>query len=193
MLPGCGFRGVRPPIEPLDPHPPHRGDMLAPDLDALADRQIAQHLAARKRMLHMQLVDPTHDRQVGRRHRPGLVEAAPAQVQDLCLPPQRQVVRTVDHRLALSMPALLSAHSKKSFSSASSSILACSVFTSPAAPLTARTRLPPPPATATQSVIWFGCTSNCCASSPNVLSPQRHHRLERRCVVPSRPSRHRLS
>src|SRR5436190_17344283 len=38
----------------------------------------------------------------------------------------------VDHRLALNSPALLSAPSKKSFSSVSSPILACSVFTSTA-------------------------------------------------------------
>src|SRR5215212_775645 len=36
----------------------------------------------------------------------------------------------VDHRLALSRPALLSAPDKKSFSRVSSPILACSVFTS---------------------------------------------------------------
>jgi putative ABC transport system permease protein len=39
-------------------------------------------------------------------------------------------MRPVDHRLALCRPALPSARSKKSFSSASSPILACSVFTS---------------------------------------------------------------
>ena len=37
---------------------------------------------------------------------------------------------TVDHRFALSNPALVSAPSKKSFSSVSSPILACSDFTS---------------------------------------------------------------
>src|SRR5712691_10128317 len=107
--------------------------MLATDLDALAVQQVAQHPAARKRMFQMQLIDPAHDRQIGWRHRPRLiVEAAPAELQNLCLPPQRQGMRTVDHRLALSMPALLSAPSKKSFSSVSSPILACSVFTSTA-------------------------------------------------------------
>jgi hypothetical protein len=40
------------------------------------------------------------------------------------------MVRAVDHRLARSNPALLSAPSKKSFSSVSWPILACSVFTS---------------------------------------------------------------
>src|ERR1700689_643816 len=105
----------------------------------------------------MQLVHPPHDegrceaseatprkdvvrarlasegRQVGRQHRPGLViEPAPAELQDLRLPRQRKVVGAVDHRFALSMPALVSAPDKKSFSSANSPILACSVFKSPA-------------------------------------------------------------
>src|SRR5271157_498380 len=81
----------------------------------------------------MQLVDPAHDRQVGRRYRAGLViDAAAAQLQNLRLTRQRQVVRSVDHRFALSMPALVSAPAKKSFSSVSSPILACSVFTSTA-------------------------------------------------------------
>jgi len=37
---------------------------------------------------------------------------------------------TVDHRLALSNPALMSAPSKKSFSSVNSPILACKLFKS---------------------------------------------------------------
>jgi hypothetical protein len=40
------------------------------------------------------------------------------------LPGDRQIVLTVDHRLALSNPALLSAPSKKSFSSVNWPILA---------------------------------------------------------------------
>ena len=89
-----GFRRVRPAVDRLDSHPPHhRGDTLAPDLDALAAQQIAQHPAARERVIEMQFVDPPHDPQVGRRHRTWLVvEAAPAQLQDLCLARQRQGV-----------------------------------------------------------------------------------------------------
>jgi hypothetical protein len=41
-------------------------------------------------------------------------------------------VFAVDHRFALSKPALVSAPSKKSFSSVSSPILACNDFTSTA-------------------------------------------------------------
>jgi hypothetical protein len=65
-VPLCGFRGVRPAIERLDAHPTHhRGDPLAPDRDALATQQIAQHPTARERVVEMQLIDPTHDRQIG--------------------------------------------------------------------------------------------------------------------------------
>src|ERR1051325_8956758 len=79
----------------------------------------------------MQPVKPTHDREVGLRHWPRqVVDAAAADAQNLRLFGNRQVVLTVDHRFALSNPALVSAPSKKSFSSVSSPILACSDFTS---------------------------------------------------------------
>src|SRR4051812_40721392 len=79
----------------------------------------------------MQPVETPHDLQVGRRHRTRqVVDAATADAQNRRLPGDRQVVLTVDHRFALSNPALLSAPSKKSFSSVSSPIFACSDFTS---------------------------------------------------------------
>ncbi|CAG9195925.1 hypothetical protein BVIET440_50315 [Burkholderia vietnamiensis] len=88
----------------------------------------------------------------------------------------RQRMRTVDHRFALSSPALPSAPDKKSFSSVNWPIFACSVFTStgdsfdagPAAPNTSAARSCN---CRFHSVIWFGCTSNCCASSASVCSP----------------------
>jgi hypothetical protein len=54
----------------------------------------------------------------------------------------------VDHRLALSSPALLSAPSKKSFSSVSSPTFACSVFTS-----TAGCAVPLPPGPKTSAAL----------------------------------------
>ena len=88
--------------------------MLAADPDALAAQQIAQHPAAGERVVEMQLVDPPHHRQIGRRHRARpVIEAAPAELQNLGLPGQRKLVLTVDHRFALSMPALPSAPAKK--------------------------------------------------------------------------------
>src|SRR4051812_9842025 len=90
----------------------------------------------------MQPVETPHDGEVGVRHRPRhIVDAATADSQNLRLLGDRQIVFTVDHRFALSNPALVSAPSKKSFSSVSSPILACSDFTSIAG---AAVALPPP-------------------------------------------------
>src|SRR5215207_8201862 len=83
----------------------------------------------------------------------------------------------VDHRFALGhTPVLASACSKKSLARVSSPILACSVFTSTGGLADAAFSAPNTPATPSRScafhwVIWFGCTSNCCASSARVLSP----------------------
>src|SRR5262245_22036687 len=78
-------------------------------------------------MLQMQLVEPTHEGQIGRAHWPWqVVHRAPAYAQQLGLARDGEVVITVDHRFALSNPALVSARSKKSFSSVSCPILACS-------------------------------------------------------------------
>ncbi len=40
------------------------------DLDAFSGKQVTQHWAARKRKVHMPLVDPPHDGKIGRCHRP---------------------------------------------------------------------------------------------------------------------------
>ena len=53
-----------------------------------------------------------------------------ADVQSLRLSGDGKIVIAVDHRFALSMPALVIAPSKKSFSSVSSLILACRAFKS---------------------------------------------------------------
>src|SRR5207237_484449 len=101
-----------------------------------------QHPAPGEGELQMQPVEAPHDRKVGFRHRPRqVIDATPANVQRLCLSGDRQIVRAVDHRFALSRPALLSAPSKKSFSSVSSPILACNDFTSTAG---GAAPLPPP-------------------------------------------------
>src|SRR5262252_6278957 len=72
-----------------------------------------------------------HDRQLRLRHRSWqVVDAATTDIESFCLFADRQIVFAVDHRFALSNPALLSAPSKKSFSNVSSPILACSDFTS---------------------------------------------------------------
>ena len=143
--------------------------MLAADLDAFLPQKITQHPTTRERKFQVQLVDPPHDGEIGRRHRSGqIINAAPADPQLPGLPRQRQCVRTVDHRFALgNSPAFPSAPDKKSFTSVSSPILACSVFTSiTGAAALLRVSLPNTPAAPSRScpchcVIWFGCTSNC--------------------------------
>jgi hypothetical protein len=128
---------MRPAVERLNAHPPHhRRDPLSPDRGALAAQQIAQHPAARKRVIEVQFVNPAHDRQIAGRHHAGMViKAAAAEPQQLRVPYQRKVMVPVDHRFALNSPALPSAPDKKSFSSVSSPIFACSVFRSTAGAL----------------------------------------------------------
>ena len=118
-------------------------------------KQIAQHAGAGKRMGQMELVDPTHQRQLCRRHRRRLVVRRRAsQLQELALPHHWQGVGSVDHRFALSKPALMSAPSKKSFSSASWPILAWRVLRSGVSGL----RFVPPNTSAARA-------SNCCFHS----------------------------
>ena len=126
LVPRRGIRCVRPAIDRLDAHAFHqRGDMATADLDALAVQKVAQHPAARERVFQMQFINAAHEREILRRHRPGLVvDAAATDVQSLRLTGDGKIVSAVYHRFALSMPALMSAPSKKSFSSASSPILA---------------------------------------------------------------------
>src|SRR6202045_2343209 len=106
----------------------------------------------------MQPVETAHDCKVRLRHLPRpVVDAAAADAQNLRLLGDRQIVRAVDHRFALSNPALVSAPSKKSFSSVSSPILACSDFTSTAGVTGARLPVPntleaPPSSWAFQAV-----------------------------------------
>jgi hypothetical protein len=88
--------------------------MPAPDLAPLGSQQAPQHPRAGEGKLQMQPVEPSHDREVGVRHRPRqVVDAATADVQSFRLLANRQIVRTVNHRFALSNPALVSAPSKK--------------------------------------------------------------------------------
>src|SRR3954453_10045078 len=103
--------------------------MPAADADPLLVEKIPQHPTARKREFEVQLVHPAHDGQIGRRHRSGqVIDAATADPKRLGLLGDRQIMGAVDHRFALSRPALLSAPDKKSLVSVNSPILACSVF-----------------------------------------------------------------
>ena len=133
-MPRLGLRRPRTAIERLYPHPLHqRLHVTTAGLAPLGSQQASQHPAPGEGELQMQSVKAPHDRKVGFRHRARqVIDATPANVQRPRLPGDRQIVRAVDHRFALSRPALLSAPSKKSFSSVSSPILACNDFTSTA-------------------------------------------------------------
>src|SRR6266508_2471146 len=126
--------GARTAIERLYPHPPHqRLHMPAADLAPLQSQQASQHTRTGEGILQVQPIETLHDRQIGVRHRARqIVDAAAADLQNFRLSCDRQIVLTVDHRFALSNPALVSAPSKKSFSSVNSPILAWSDFTSTA-------------------------------------------------------------
>src|SRR5471032_2574230 len=105
--------------------------MPAADLAPLQGQQASQHTRTGEGILQVQPIETLHDRQIGGRYRARLViDAAAADLQNFRLLGDRQIVLAVDHRFALSNPALVSAPSKKSFSSVNSPILACSDFTS---------------------------------------------------------------
>src|SRR6476469_8445962 len=109
-----GLRGARTAIERLYSHPPHQCfDMPAADLAPLQSQQAAQHTRTGEGIRQVQPVETLHDRQIGVRHRARqIVDAAAADLQSFRLSCDRQIVLTVDHRFALSNPALVSAPSK---------------------------------------------------------------------------------
>ena len=87
--------------------------------NALPIQLVAQLPRAHERVLQVQLVELAHQRQIGRADRlRQVVDRASADVEQLGLARDGQFVITVDHGFALSNPALVSALSKKSFSSA---------------------------------------------------------------------------
>src|SRR5258708_14101538 len=86
-------------------------------------------------MLAVKLVNPAHQFQIRFAERTRLVIGArPADAHQPGLLCHRQGVIAIDHRLTPSSPALLSALSKKSFSSVNCPILACNTFTSMGGP-----------------------------------------------------------
>ncbi|KGD39888.1 hypothetical protein DO72_3911 [Burkholderia pseudomallei] len=144
---------------------------------AFPTQQARQHPRPGKGKLHVQFVDPSHQQLFRFTHRLRPVIHARSRHADETGPLRnRQSVLTVDHFFALGNPALSSAPLKKSFSSASCPIFACSVFRSTGGSFDGA---PPTPNTSAarscncrfHSVIWFGCTSNCCANSASVRSP----------------------
>ena len=132
-------------------------------------------LPVSKWMFKVQLIDAAHQAEINVTHRMrAVVETTAADAHRFCLSGDRQLMSPIDHRFAPGKPAFASAPSKKSFPSASSPILACSVFMSTGFSVAP---VPAPNASAARSsswvfycVIWFGCTSNWLASSASVRS-----------------------
>ena len=79
----------------------------------------------------MQPVELAHEFEIGGRYRARqVVHGAARDAGGFGLLNNRQIVLPVNHRFALSNPALVSAPSKKSFSSVNSPIFACKLFRS---------------------------------------------------------------
>src|ERR1022692_4771690 len=172
-----GFGCVWSAIESLDAHAPHQcAHVAATHFKTLMAEHVAQHAAASKRIVHVQLVDTPHQHQIDVRDwARTIVDRGAADLQHFRLSANGQLVFGVNHRFALNRPALTSAVSKKSFSSVSSPILACirvtSTLTCSSALSSPKTPIAPSCNRVFQSVIWLGWTSNCCDNSARVLSP----------------------
>lgn len=115
LVPRHRLARVRLAINRFDSHALHqRSDMPAADFNAVCIQKIPQYPAARERKVEMQFVHSAHDGEIGGGRRPRrIIDAASADVQRLRLLGDRQCMGTVDHRFALSRPALLSAPFKK--------------------------------------------------------------------------------
>lgn len=107
----CRLARVRATIDRLDPHALHqRRDVAATGVYALPPQQRSQHTRSREGIIEMQLIEPTHQGKVLGRNWPRfIVDRAASQLQDLRLAHDRKIMTAVDHRFALSRPALVCA------------------------------------------------------------------------------------
>lgn len=111
-------------VDSLNTHTLHEiADFQPANLVSFTAQQALQHAASGKRIVEMQLIDPPHQGKIGSRHwARQIIDAASADTERFGLPGGREFVLAVDHLFAPSNPALVSAPSKKSFSSVSSPI-----------------------------------------------------------------------
>src|SRR5258708_12862031 len=124
MGPRFRLGAARAAIERSYPHPPtQRLHVPAADLAPLQSQQASQHTRTGEGELQVRPIQMPHDREVGGRHRARqIINTAAADLQNFRLLADRQIMSTLDPRFALTNPALVSAPSKKSFSSVSSPI-----------------------------------------------------------------------
>jgi hypothetical protein len=129
---GMPLAGARVAIHRRDPHARHQGAYaLAPNRVAFSPEQVPQHAGSGKRMVQMELGNPTHQRQLCGRHRcRRVVRGRPREFQERAWPHNGQFVSSVDPRVALTNPALMSACSQQSCSRASCPIFAWRVLRS---------------------------------------------------------------
>jgi hypothetical protein len=131
------LRGALLAVERLDAHEAHQSrDMpAAENAVPFALEHVTQHPRAGERIVQVQVVDLTHQIQVGSADRLGIVvQRAAREGEDFGLARERKIVVAVDHRFTLGPPTRPSAFSKKSFSSASWPIFACNVWISGVSP-----------------------------------------------------------
>ncbi len=113
-------------VDRLDAHFLHkRGNVQPSSFQPFRFQKPLQHPASREWIVEMQLIDPPHRGKIAFRHRTRqIVDAATAEAEKLDLAYNGKLVMTVDHFFSPGNAALPSAPDKKSFSSASSPILA---------------------------------------------------------------------
>ena len=88
--------------------------MTTAHFQTLLAEHVAQHAAAGERIAHVQLVDASHQQQVGAGDwLQTIVNRGAADLQQLRLSADGQLELGMDHCLALSSPALMSAVSRK--------------------------------------------------------------------------------
>jgi hypothetical protein len=192
-------------VNSLDPHPFHqRFDVPAAGFTPPGSQKTFQHPRPRERKLQVQFVQLAHEGEIGGGYGAlQVIDGAAADAERRRLLGDRQPVLAVNHRFALSRPALVSAPSKKSFSSVSSPIFACSDFTSTAC---VAAGMPPPvpktPGRAIEKLTFplsdlIGVHIELLRQLGERLLPlyggQSHLRLEGRCMVPARSLAHGLS
>ncbi len=126
--------------------------MTPAGLAPIGSQKTAQHPRPREGKLQMQPVDLAHEFEIGRRRRARqVIHRAARKTRGLGLFRDAQRMTTVDHRFALSNPALVSAPSKKSFSSVNSPIFACKLFKSTLEAAASLLSLPNTPAAPSKS------------------------------------------
>jgi hypothetical protein len=147
--------------------------MPAADLAPLESQRASQHTRTGEGELQVQPIETSHDREVSRGYRTGkIVHNAAAELQNLCLFRDRKIVFTVDHRFALSHPALVSAPSKnRSPASAPRAWRAATSRQSLAWPGPRYENLALLSSCDFQVVIWLGWMSKCATSWAIVRSP----------------------